>query len=82
MLLAAGDGQAVEVLFADQAAPGSAAVLEGAVVPEGAAEEIDIDEFLSIPIRVAGGRVRVGSRALTVGGQPVGTLQVTEGEVR
>ena len=83
MLLAAGDGQTVEVLFADQAAPGSAAALEGSNPAAAApAEPIDIDEFLSIPIRVTGHQVRVGSRVLAAGGAPVRTLKVAEGEVR
>ncbi len=106
MLLAAQDGQVVEVLFADHAPPGSEAALESAV-PGGAdaagdsaapssvrgtapaepqapseAPGIDIDEFLSMPIRVADRQVYVGSRRLIVGGQPVRTLQVLEGEVR
>jgi methionyl-tRNA synthetase len=44
--------------------------------------EIDIDEFLTIPIQVRGRRVLVGGRELQVRGRPVDTVKVEEGKVK
>jgi methionyl-tRNA synthetase len=91
MLLAAsrtapGDGgqtvkEAVEVLDAGTAAPGSRVILEGqdaAMVPEA---EIDVDAFFSVPIRAEGQAAFVGSKRLLAGGAPFSLAKVSDGEV-
>ena len=83
MLLAAEQGETVEVLFADDAQPGEPVRLAGdpAEGPGLEAPEIDIDEFASIPITVRGGRVQVDGTDLVCAGRPVETVEVDVGEV-
>ena len=86
MLLAAekaGDEEhsSVEVLFVDEAAPGTKAVLDGSSLPETAPKKLKIDDFFKIPITVKDNTVMVGSAALTVGGKPVTTRTVSQGKV-
>lgn len=84
MLLAASDTDAdgnerVDVLFLDDAEPGTPVTLrEG---ESGEAKRIDIDAFFSIPIRAEGGRVLVGSRPLRAGETEVRTRVVENGSV-
>ena len=91
MLLAASDcegpagedgkgSERVEVLDAANAPLGTRAALEG-LENFAASGEVDIDTFFSIPITVEDGTVKVGGRALTVGGVPVKTKTVLRGEV-
>ncbi|HET7839057.1 MAG TPA: methionine--tRNA ligase, partial [Rectinemataceae bacterium] len=86
MLLAAsrhGDGgkEAVEVLDAGQASPGSRVILEGQDPAVQAPAEIDADAFFSVPIRAEGGAVRIGSRRLLAGDQSFALARVPDGEV-
>ena len=83
MLLAADDGQTVEVLFADHAEPGEVVGLTGLSAPSASEEEqIDIDEFFSIPISVREGRVLIEEIALQCAGKDITTENVKTGEVR
>jgi methionyl-tRNA synthetase len=83
MLLAAEQGDTVEVLFADHAQPGDPVLLAGDA--EGAAggeyPEIDIEEFASIPITVRDGQVQVGGADLVCRGVPLTASRVEQGEV-
>ncbi|MBN1837658.1 MAG: methionine--tRNA ligase, partial [Spirochaetales bacterium] len=90
MLLAAEQGESVEVLFVDHGQPGDRVRLEGdsaggsagAPAPDGApAPEIDIEEFASVPISVRDYRVQVAGSALSCGELPVRTTKVQEGVV-
>ena len=81
MLLAASNGDTVEVLFLDEARPGDR------VAPTGPASEptpvqIDIDRFLSLPITVEDSRVMAGDAALECGGRPIVTARVAKGRVK
>ncbi len=84
MLLAAsvknGESETVEVLDAGKAPSGTRVLVAG---HEAGAEpgEIDIDTFFSMPIRAAGGAVKVGDSALSVGGTALRTAKVVDGEV-
>ena len=84
MLLAASkDGpegrEAVEVLDASPAAPGTILALGG--LPSEPAAEIDIDTFFSIPIRAEGGVIKIGTRNLEADGKVLSTSRVTDGKV-
>jgi len=82
MLLAADDGNTVDVLFLDGIAPGTPVVLEGddPAKPSGASR-LSIDGFFKVPMRVENGVVRVGETALAAGGSPVHAPRVTGGSV-
>jgi len=82
MLLAADDGQTVEVLFADHAEAGDPVGLAGQPNSGGAAEEIDIDEFFSIPIQVKNHQVLVNEVMLECAGKPITSEKVKTGQVR
>jgi methionyl-tRNA synthetase len=84
MLLAADDGKAVEVLFADHASPGAPVGLAGLAGrdPANPFPEIDIEEFFSIPITVKDGRVLIDGIALECAGKIIGTEKVKTGQVR
>ena len=86
MLLAAQDGKTVEVLFADHAQPGDRVLAQGAVeaasAPAAALPEISIDEFFAVPITVKDHRVLVEGVPLACAGEPLGTRQVKDGQVR
>jgi methionyl-tRNA synthetase len=75
------DHSSVEVLFVDEAAPGTRAVLDGYSLPETAPKKVKIDDFFKIPMSVKDNTVMVGSAALTVNGKPVTTRTVAQGKV-
>ncbi|HUV09204.1 MAG TPA: methionine--tRNA ligase, partial [Spirochaetia bacterium] len=82
MLLAAEVGDTVEVIFVDHARPGERVRLEadeemGTPIPE----EITIDEFFAIPIRVERCTLKVEGRALQVGGRAIEVQEVEKGVV-
>ncbi|HOV65094.1 MAG TPA: methionine--tRNA ligase, partial [Spirochaetia bacterium] len=82
MLLAGSEGDAVEVLFADHAAPGSRVFLEGDDESlYGDVAQIKAERFFEIPIRVENGTVKVGGRPLVCGGRPLVTERVKNGKV-
>jgi methionyl-tRNA synthetase len=89
MLLAASDhvtggegkeAERVEVLDASGVPTGTRVAIEGGAdgVPPG---EIDIDTFFSVPLEVAGNRVLVNGKALTLDGKPLMTALIAKGEV-
>jgi len=82
MLLAADDGQTVEVLFADHAEAGDPVGFAGQPNSGGAAEEIDIDEFFSIPIQVKNHQVLVDEVVLECAGRSITSEKVKTGQVR
>ena len=83
MLLAAQDQGQVEVLFADQARLGAPVIVSGSKEDDARqAEEIDIEEFLGIPIEVKEFRVLVGDKPLECAGVPVTTEKVKTGMVK
>jgi methionyl-tRNA synthetase len=81
MLLAADDGKTVEVLFADHAQPGDPVGLAGRTGAADA-EEIDIEEFFSIPMQVKNGQVLIDDLPLECAGKTVTTDKVKTGQVR
>ena len=82
MLLAADDGSNVEVLFADDAEPGTRVVLEGDNPADlGDPARLKIDRFFEIPIKVKENQVIVGDTAMVCGTEPVKTGTVKNGEV-
>jgi methionyl-tRNA synthetase len=82
MLLAADDGQTVEVLFADHAKPGDPVGLAGQPTSGQAAEEIDIDEFFTIPIQVKNHQVLIDEFPLECAGKSITSEKVKTGQVR
>jgi methionyl-tRNA synthetase len=72
--------EAVEVLDAGDAAPGTRLSLEGRGLP-GPVAEIDVDAFFSMPIRAGGGFARVGGCRLVAGQRPFSLERVQDGEV-
>lgn len=83
MLLAAQDGELVEVLFADHARPGDPVTLEGErPEPDAPRPEIDIEEFFRVPIPVRDHRVLVEGVALVCAGRPLATAKVKDGQVK
>jgi methionyl-tRNA synthetase len=92
MLLAAsekkGTEETVEVIFADNANPGTRVVLSPeeaddlpSIEPTNRLPEIDIDTFFSVPIHVADGIVKVGETPLACGEELLKTYRVTDGSV-
>jgi len=81
MLLAAEKDGTVDVLFIDDAEPGSAVHLEGYPEAGGPAETISIDDFFKVPIYVRGHQVYVGETPLVCGGTKVTAVKVENGEV-
>jgi methionyl-tRNA synthetase len=86
MLLAAepegGEGhETVEVLFVEDAEPGTRLSLDGMEAPEGFLKQLRIEQFFDIPIKVKNNKVMVGEKLLTVNGKPVVTAVVSEGKV-
>ena len=73
--------EAVEVLDAGSAAPGSRVVLEGQDESIAAQPEIDADAFFSVPIRAEGATAKVGGKRLLAGGSPFTFAKVSDGEV-
>jgi methionyl-tRNA synthetase len=82
MLLAAQEGETVEVLFADHARPGDPIGPGGLPGPERAVEQIDIEEFFSIPILVKDNRVLIDDVPLECAGKTINTEKVKTGKVR
>ena len=76
-----GGKEAVEVLDAGGAAPGSRVLLEGQDPAIEPLPEIDAAAFFSAPLRAEGGAVLAGARRLLAGGAPISLSRVTEGEV-
>ncbi len=73
--------EAVEVLSAPWAVPGTMVTLEGLeseVQPE---PLIDIDSFFSVPLIAKGGFAFAGSARLSVDGKPLSLLKVLDGEI-
>jgi methionyl-tRNA synthetase len=82
MLLAAEEGETVEVLFADDANPGDPVVLEGEEPkPSSEYTKLKIDHFFEIPMTVEESTVFVGGRPLKVAGRKVTTTRVKKGKV-
>ncbi len=81
MLLAAEEGDVVDVIFAPHAAPGDRVCLSGETPPAAEAAMISIDTFFSVPLSVKDGVVMVADKPLTVAGQPLTTLKAKNGGV-
>ena len=73
--------EAVEVLDAGDAAPGTRVALGGRETPSAVLPEIDADTFFSVPITAKNGHALVGTTNLVVDGRPFSLLRVSEGEV-
>jgi methionyl-tRNA synthetase len=82
MLLAAQEGETVEVLFADHAQPGEPVGLTGLQRSERPGGEIDIEEFFSIPFEVKDHQVLIDEVPLECRGKIVTTENVKAGKVR
>ncbi len=82
MLLAAEDGETMEVVFLPTGEPGNRILLEGdgeaLPVPE---RKVRADRFFEIPIRVKDHTLHVGETALCLKGQPIRTERVASGVV-
>jgi len=76
-----GGKEAVEVLDAGAAAPGSRILLEGQESSLQPDAEIDVETFFSVPLRAEGGAVLVGQARLLAAGLPFTLGRVTDGEV-
>jgi methionyl-tRNA synthetase len=72
--------EAVEVLDAGDAAPGTRLSLEGRTMP-GEVGEIDVDGFFSVPIVAKGSSVYVGGNRLVAASKSFALAKVSEGEV-
>jgi methionyl-tRNA synthetase len=81
MLLAAQDGNTVEVLFVDHAKPGERVTLS-AGAPGANPAQIDADTFFSMPITVEGFKVAVGDAAVECAGRRVTSTRVSKGRVK
>lgn len=86
MLLAASHSgpegkEAVEVLSAPWAAPGTAVGLEGRAPGTEAVGEIDVDAFFSVPLAAKDGFAYAGSARLEVAGQALRLQKVPDGEI-
>ncbi len=83
MLLAAeGEDGTVEVIFADNAEPGTPVVLEGSAADKDAKKKkLSVDRFFEIPLHVKGNTVFCGEKALTADGVKLTTAKVSDGEV-
>ncbi|MBN1700101.1 MAG: hypothetical protein JW881_21500 [Spirochaetales bacterium] len=82
MLLAAESGGVVEVIFVDEASPGDRITLEG--FPEDTAEnpeEITIEQFFDIPIKVKNHYLYVDDARLRSPAGPLKTMKVENGSV-
>jgi len=86
MLLAASrsgpeGNEAVEVLSAPWANPGTPVTLEGLSSDNPPISEIDVDTFFSVPLASVGGFALVGRARLLAGGRPIELRTVSDGEV-
>jgi len=73
--------EAVEVLDAGDAAPGTRVLLDGqdaSIVPM---PEIDVDEFFSVPLRAENSEAMVGKAHLLANGRPFRFSKVSDGEI-
>lgn len=88
MLLAAEENGVVEVLFAEEASPGTRVLPVGVTQDDLPLEdrwplkELTIDQFLSFPLRVQEHTVFIGDKPLQAGGKVLRTVQVRNGNVR
>jgi len=73
--------EAVEVLQAPWAAPGTPVSLEGLVADGPAEPQIDVDTFFSVPLAAVDGFARAGSAKLAVEGQALQLQNVRNGEI-
>jgi methionyl-tRNA synthetase len=73
--------EAVEVLSASWAAPGTAVTLEGMAAGNQVEPQIDVDSFFSVPLLSKGGFAMAGSARLAVDGKPLSLLKVLDGEI-
>jgi methionyl-tRNA synthetase len=88
MLLAAEENGVVEVLFAEEAVPGTRVLPVGVAVDDLPLEdrwplkELTIEQFLSFPLRVQDYTVYIGNRPLQASGKILKTARVRNGNVR
>lgn len=88
MLLAAEENGVVEVLFAEEAVPGTRVLPVGVAVEDLPLEdrwplkELTIDQFLSFPLRVKDHTVYIADQPLQASGKILKTVQVRNGNVR
>mgnify|MGYP000126747770 FL=1 len=88
MLLAAEENGVVEVLFAEEAVPGTRVLPVGVEVEDLPLEdrwplkELTIDQFLSFPLRVKDHTVYIADQPLQASGKILKTAQVRNGNVR
>ena len=88
MLLAAEENGVVEVLFAEEAVPGTRVLPVGVAIEDFPLEdrwplkELTIDQFLSFPLRVQDYTVYIGNRPLQASGKILKTARVRNGNVR
>jgi len=81
MLLAAEEGDIVEVIFAPHAQPGDRVHLAGETPPAAEAGIITIDTFFTVPLSVKDGTVMVKDAVLEVAGQKLVVHRVKNGGV-
>ncbi len=81
MLLAAEEGETVEVIFVPHAAPGDRVHLAGETSPAAEAGIISIDTFFSVPLSVKDNRVMIKDVSLELAGRPLSTVKVKNGSV-
>lgn len=75
-----GRTEIVDVVFADDAAPGTRVVAEGIAVDEAAhLPRISADRFFAIPLEARGGVCYAGAARLMCGGTPLTTRKVSDG---
>lgn len=88
MLLAAEENGVVEVLFAEEAVPGTRVLPVGVAIEDFPLEdrwpikELTIDQFLSFPLRVKDHTVYIADQPLQASGKILKTVQVRNGNVR
>jgi methionyl-tRNA synthetase len=82
MLLAVEGNDSLEVLFVDNAEPGTPLLIkEAEPVEPRERKRITIDKFFEIPLRVEDHILKVGDTEIHVSGKPVRTNKVRNGEV-
>lgn len=86
MLLAASKSgsegkEAVEVLQAPWAAPGTRVLLEGSAADAVAEAQIDVDTFFSVPLEARDGLAWAGSRRLVAADKALTLQKVADGEI-
>jgi methionyl-tRNA synthetase len=73
--------EAVEVLDAPWAVPGTRVMLEGQDADIAADAEIDAEAFFSVPVLARSGKITIGSKTLVADGAPFSLVKVSDGEV-